>query len=559
MIKPSFCLNYNSSRTLSNLLCCRLVAPGIPQSRSAINLGVAAPAIVTGDGTTALGGHDTLPRERRSSEMQQDNSQQDIQIKIKTAKNMTPHEFAKLNEVRAPAPVENPTEHHRCAHRFLDDSTSHDEAYELTSAYRRTPEESRQKSIGQSPETAGQNQDSRSRDGVRESMSGEQASKFISELYALSYLVLFSILGTLARLGIEALTIYPGNPVAVSALWANFGGSLIMGYLSEDRRLFIHHGDSITNPSAESESESDRNAGTPIDQEASRLEAKKAHMAIKKTIPLYIGLATGFCGSLTSFSTFIRDIFLALSNKAPTIVSRDRSTLNIPRNGGFSFMALLAVIILTLCLCLSALKLGAHLAITAERITPAIPPLFLHKIVDRVAVVLAVGMWLGAVFMAIWPPDRPSGPAGGNISSSQEKWRGWVLWALVFSPVGCIGRFYASVLLNGLSASFPVGTFVVNVFGTIMLGVCWDLQRVPLLAGQIGGGMVSCQVLQGVQDGFCGCLTTVSTWVLELSSLRRRHAYFYGATSVGVSLATLVLIMGSLSWTRGLVEPACSI
>lgn len=483
---------------------------------------------------------------------------------------MIPQAFANLNEVRAPAPVENPLEHHRHAQVFLDDSTSHDEAYELTSGYGRAPEEPRQKRISEHPEIP--DQENPSQEDVGASISGEQVSKFISELYALSYLVLFSILGTLARLGIEALTTYPGNPVAANTLWANFTGSLIMGYLSEDRRIFMHHGSSITSPPVESESDgdarddnvgepdSDRNAVTHIDQEASRLGVKKAHMAIKKTIPLYIGLATGFCGSLTSFSSFIRDVFLSLSNEAPTIISKDRSTLLIPRNGGFSFLALLAVIIITLGLCLSALKLGAHLAIAAERITPAIPPLFLHKILDRVVVVLAGGMWLGAVFMAIWPPDRPSGPAaGGNVSSSQEKWRGWVLWALVFSPVGCICRFYFSVLLNGLSASFPIGTFVVNIFGTIMLGICWDLQRAPLAAGQIGGGIVGCQVLQGVQDGFCGCLTTISTWVLELSSLRRRHAYFYGATTIGVTLAILVLIMGSLSWTRGFMEPACSI
>ncbi|RDL37301.1 uncharacterized protein BP5553_04734 [Venustampulla echinocandica] len=181
------------------------------------------------------------------------------------------------------------------------------------------------------------------------------------------------------------------------------------------------------------------------------------------------------------------------------------------------------------------------------------------EILDRAVIFLAWGVWLGTVFMITWPPDRPSGPAAdGDTSWSQETWRGRVLYAIVFSPVGCISRFYASVHLNGISASFPIGTFVVNMFGTIVLGVSWDLQRAPLEAGQIGG-VAGCQVLQSVQDGLSGCLTTVSKWVLELSSLKRRHAYFYGAMSVGVALATLVAIMGSLSWTRGFLEPACSI
>jgi fluoride ion exporter CrcB/FEX len=70
--------------------------------------------------------------------------------------------------------------------------------------------------------------------------------------------------------------------------------------------------------------------------------------------------------------------------------------------------------------------------------------------------------------------------------------------------------------------------------GTTILGMCWDLQRAPLAAARgtsIGGGILGCQALQGIQDGFCGCLTTVSTWVLELMSLRRRHAYIYGGLS----------------------------
>ncbi len=48
----------------------------------------------------------------------------------------------------------------------------------------------------------------------------------------------------------------------------------------------------------------------------------------------------------------------------------------------------------------------------------------------------------------------------------------------------------------------------------------------------------------GIEDGFCGCLTTVSTWVAELAALRRRHAYIYGATSFLVALALMVAIMG---------------
>ena len=79
----------------------------------------------------------------------------------------------------------------------------------------------------------------------------------------------------------------------------------------------------------------------------------------------------------------------------------------------------------------------------------------------------------------------------------------------------------------------------------------FDLQQVPL------GGRVGCQVLQGMMDGFCGCLTTVSTWVVELQGLRVRHAYLYGSISVGIGVGLMVIVMGSFLWTVGFQAPLC--
>ncbi len=59
--------------------------------------------------------------------------------------------------------------------------------------------------------------------------------------------------------------------------------------------------------------------------------------------------------------------------------------------------------------------------------------------------------------------------------------------------------------------------------------------------------------------GFSSCATTVSTWVGELETLERRHAYVYRITSNIVALVILVVIMGSLLWSIGLSSPACRI
>ncbi|KAI8960382.1 CrcB-like protein-domain-containing protein [Daldinia sp. FL1419] len=372
-------------------------------------------------------------------------------------------------------------------------------------------------------------------------------SRLATEIYTVSYLILFAILGTLARIGLQALTFYAGAPVALSSVWPNFAGSLILGFLAEDRMLFRFEWGT---PTYELELLRARRDGTNettsvpgSDRVAVDLAAaKKAHAAIKKTIPLYIGLATGFCGSFTSFSSFIRDVFLALSND---LLVPDAGSVTTPRNGGYSFMALVAVIITTISLSLSGFLIGAQLALALEPITPSFPFSLTRKFLDRFAVFLAWGCWIGAILLSVLPPDRFSNPGAA------ETWRGRAAFSLVFAPLGCLTRFYMSLYLNGHVPSFPLGTFSVNILGTAVLGMAWDLAHAPL------GGVVGCQVLQGVEDGFCGCLTTVSTWVAELTALQRRHAYIYGATSVVVAMACMVGIMGGLRWTDGFSALAC--
>ncbi|KAI0528364.1 CrcB-like protein-domain-containing protein [Xylaria digitata] len=362
-------------------------------------------------------------------------------------------------------------------------------------------------------------------------------SRWTTEFYTVSYLILFAILGTLARLGLQALTFYPGAAIPFSSVWPNFGGTLIIGFLTEDRMLFRHK--RVGTPTKMT---TDEEAGSPGPLHVAQdvVAAKKADLATKKTIPLYIGLATGFCGSFTSFSSFMRDVFLALSDDLP--MPDGAST---PRNGGYSFLALLAVIIGTISLSFSGFYLGAHLAEALEPVTPSLRYLLARKVLDPLAVVVGWGSWIGTIILSISPPDRYSNPG------PSEFWRGRATFALVFAPLGCLTRLYVSAHFNSRFATFPLGTFIANVAGTAVLGLGWDLAHVP------EGGVVGCQVLQGIEDGFCGCLTTVSTWIIELAVLRRRNAYVYGAVSIISGLVFLIAIMGGLRWSQGFSDLLC--
>ena len=108
-----------------------------------------------------------------------------------------------------------------------------------------------------------------------------------------------------------------GRIVTTSVLWASFASSLVTGFLNEDLSLFRSH----TGREASIES--------PAESEAvQKADAAKR----KKIIPLYLGMTTGFCGCLTSFSTFLRDVFLAISNDIPSAYSNSLgpSVHNLP-------------------------------------------------------------------------------------------------------------------------------------------------------------------------------------------------------------------------------------
>jgi protein CrcB len=366
----------------------------------------------------------------------------------------------------------------------------------------------------------------------------------VTTLYTISYLVFFALVGTLIRIGLNTVTFFPGAPIVFSSLWANFAGTLLMGFLTEDRMLFkeewgVPKYDMAINKAA---TMGDKDA--LVDLSA----AKKAHGATKKTIPLFIGLATGLCGSITSFSSFIRDAVLALTNNLPSPLNHPvdftvngtaltTTSTTVSRDAVHSIMALLAVVIVTLCVFLMALRLGITIAADLGRYTPTIPFIVTRRFLDGLTILLGFGGWIIAIVLSISPPDNNA--------------RGIALFSLVFSPIGCLGRFYASMLLNARYPPFPLGTFVVNILGTVILGVAFVFQHSK------GATIIECQVLQGVIDGFCGCLTTISTFAVELTTLKQSHARIYGISSIGIALGLLVAIMGTFAWAVGLSEPVC--
>jgi CrcB protein len=72
---------------------------------------------------------------------------------------------------------------------------------------------------------------------------------------------------------------------------------------------------------------------------------------------------------------------------------------------------------------------------------------------------------------------------------------------------------------------FPWGTFTVNVTGCLILGA---------LIG--AGAAIPDSVLSLLGTGFCGALTTYSTFSYETLRLIEQKAYFYATANVVISL-----------------------
>lgn len=148
-------------------------------------------------------------------------------------------------------------------------------------------------------------------------------------------------------------------------------------------------------------------------------------------------------------------------------------------------------------------------------------------------------MWLATILIGIYIP----------------KWRGIVSFSLIFSPLGVWLRFHLS-RSNLRYESFPIGTFLANQLGTAILAMLIALQYTPVGRRDL----VGCQIIQGIEDGFCGTLTTVSTFIVELKKLERKHAYRYAIASWIVGQLIMLIILGSVDFARGGLEQSkCAI
>lgn len=108
-----------------------------------------------------------------------------------------------------------------------------------------------------------------------------------------------------------------------------------------------------------------------------------------------------------------------------------------------------------------------------------------------------------------------------------------VLLVLVGGAVGAPVRYLVDVVVQSRHGSLmPWGTLVVNALGSLALGVT---------AGAVDATGGPAWVLTLVGTGFCGALTTFSTFSFETLRLVQQSAFVHATANVALSLVVGVV------------------
>ena len=117
------------------------------------------------------------------------------------------------------------------------------------------------------------------------------------------------------------------------------------------------------------------------------------------------------------------------------------------------------------------------------------------------------------------PTETPAAPRP-SVPSDREgrlRHRQWDLLVVVGAggALGTLGRYELGLAIPTPTGSFPWAIFIVNVTGALILGFAVTLA----LAGVVPGRYVR----PAVGIGFCGGLTTFSTWMVDTVDLSHAH------------------------------------
>ncbi|CDW99441.1 hypothetical protein [Sporisorium scitamineum] len=299
----------------------------------------------------------------------------------------------------------------------------------------------------------------------------------------LGLLFFSAVWGTLAREGLVALNTYDGESVA-PLVWAQAVGCLIMGLAIGANRQAIEG----------------------------------------RYPPAYIMITTGLCGSITTFSKWMLDVFRAFGDQR-----------HFDRHGLHNVMDALSQTAVTIGMALISVSAGVALSkvLNVEYVIRQ------TLVLDTSMFILGLVFWIAsAILCALYAPFRH------------------VTFSLVLAPPGTILRWYLSRLNTWPASkrlSLPLGTLTANLLATAIICAAFTASRAGSVPQSFAGGLTGCEALQGLQDGFCGCLSTMSTFAVELRTIKpSRKAVRYAVVSWAAGVLICVVLIGAPWWSIGM-------
>lgn len=288
-----------------------------------------------------------------------------------------------------------------------------------------------------------------------------------------------SYVGVLTRIYLSALANWTGVPLFRS-LYPEMVGTVIMGFVVSHKVLLADH------------------------------------------TFLYQAVATGLCGSITTFSSW--------NNEAVSILLQAGQ---VPPDNGMRVLGWVTILLLGLGMSAGALTVGRHLA----ALSPWADGKQRNEESDASSTKCCCSAVEPVVFVCVWLVTTAVIVIIPYMLARLD-----LLFSCLFASLGTYLRWHLSPF-NSCFRNFKLGTFVVNVAGA------WLLGGVACILELYAKGELIHDILVGVSSGFCGCLTTISTFAVELSSLPLRSSYVYALSSVFAAQVGIVVVRGTVQWT----------
>ncbi|KAJ1792357.1 hypothetical protein LPJ67_001585 [Coemansia sp. RSA 1938] len=241
---------------------------------------------------------------------------------------------------------------------------------------------------------------------------------------------------------------------------------------------------------------------------------------------LYTGLTTGLCGSITTFSSWQLLVYTQFFNTD----KGEHSKFN-------NFLGGVSVLVTTMACALGALRAGFGAGDMVCAGTRCNTNKWTYKCDYTVAVVCVLGVMAACVVV-------------GKAHDTRS-----VSIGVLLGPAGTLVRWKLSKLntRHGTARSLPIGTLLANIAGCAVLATVHTLQS----GGIVRPSLTSCQVLASISDGFCGCITTISTFAYELHTLSPRQSTTYTIVSIVTTQCLFILICGIYFETAHVDYPIC--